>query len=61
MQTIKITFQDLTSVEVQFPDSQAEEFERWLRFANQNLTYSIPGEDRVIRRKDISRTERITK
>jgi hypothetical protein len=59
MQTIRIHFQDLTSVDVQFSDSQAEEFIGWLRFANQNATYAIPSEEKEIKRKDIARIEKV--
>ena len=59
MQTIRITFQDLTFIDAQFSDAQAEEFKRWLRFANQSWTYTIPGEENEIIRKDVSRIERL--
>ena len=57
MQTIRIYFQDLSSIDVQFSDAQAEEFRQWLRFANRDWKYSVPGEEKEIMRKDISRTE----
>ena len=57
MKTIRIHFLDLSCIDAEFSDSQAEEFERWLRFSNQNWTYSLPGGKKEIKRKDISRTE----
>ena len=57
MQTIRIHFEDLTYLDIQVSDSQAEEFHQWLRFASRNDTYSVPGTDREIMRKDIARTE----
>ena len=57
MQKIRIHFQDLSFLDVELTETQAEEFGRWMRFANMNWTYSIPGQDREIQRKDVSRTE----
>ena len=59
MQTIRIHFQDQTSVDVPFSEAQAEEFRQWLRFANRNDAFSLPGEEREIVRKDVSWTEAI--
>ncbi|MBR4474289.1 MAG: hypothetical protein IKS55_11710 [Oscillospiraceae bacterium] len=59
MQTIRIHFQDLSFIDVRLSETQTEEFERWMRFANQSWTYSIPGQEKEIKRKDISRTEKI--
>ena len=59
MQTIRIHFQDLSFIDVRLSETQTEEFERWMRFANRSWTYSIPGQDKEIKRKDISRTEKI--
>ena len=44
-------------IDIRVSDIQTEEFRRWLRFANRNDTYSVPGLKRVIRRRDIARTE----
>ena len=59
MQTIRIHFQDSTSIDVHFSDSQEEEFRQWLRFANQNEAFSIPGEEWEIIRKNVSWTEAV--
>ncbi|MBQ9661907.1 MAG: hypothetical protein IJV40_02005 [Oscillospiraceae bacterium] len=59
MQTTRIYFEDLSTVEIRVSDIQTEEFYRWLRFANRNDTYTVPGLKRVITRKDIIRTELI--
>lgn len=60
MKTIRIYLQDLSFIDAQFSDSEAEEFEKWLRFANQKWTYSLPEGKKEIKRKDISRTEIIS-
>ncbi|MBR4473991.1 MAG: hypothetical protein IKS55_10185 [Oscillospiraceae bacterium] len=57
MQKIRIHLQDLSFIDTEMPDSQAEEFIGWMRFAQMNWTYTIPGTDKKILRKDISRTE----
>ncbi len=57
MQTTRIHFEDATQIDIRVSDIQTEEFKRWLRFANRNDTFSIPGLKTVIRRKDIARTE----
>ncbi|MBO6094347.1 MAG: hypothetical protein J6P40_12160 [Oscillospiraceae bacterium] len=59
MQTLRIHFQDLSFIDAQLSDAQVEEFKQWLRFANQNWTYSIQGDDKEIKRNDISRIELI--
>ena len=59
MQTIRIHFQDSTSIDVLFSDSQEEEFRQWLRFANQNEAFSIAGEECEIIRKNIAWTETV--
>ena len=59
MQTTRIYFEDQSFLDIRVSDLQTEEFRRWLRFANRNDTFSIPGLKRVIRRKDIARTESI--
>ena len=56
MQTIRITFQDLSYIDVQLSDDQLEDFRQWLRFAHQNDIFTIPGVDKEIRRKDIVKT-----
>ena len=57
MQTTRIHFEDASFVDIRVSDIQTEEFRRWLRFANRNDVYSVPGLKKVIRRKDIARTE----
>jgi len=57
MQTTRIHFEDLSFIDIRVSDLQTEEFRRWLRFANRNDTYTVPGLKRVIRRRDIARTE----
>lgn len=57
MQTIRIHFQDLSFIDAELSDAQAEEFNSWMRFANMNWTYPLPGTEKEIMRKDISRTE----
>ena len=57
MQTTRIHFEDTSFIDIRVSDIQTEEFRRWLRFANRNDTYSVPGLKRVIRRRDIARTE----
>ncbi|MCR5137620.1 MAG: hypothetical protein K6C12_11140 [Oscillospiraceae bacterium] len=57
MQTTRIHFEDSSSIDIRVSDLQTEEFRRWLRFANRNDTFSIPGLKRTIRRRDIARTE----
>ena len=59
MQTPRIHFEDTTSTDIRVSDIQTEEFRRWLRFANRNDTYRIPGLKQEIRRKDIARIELI--
>lgn len=59
MQTTRIHFEDLSHIDVRVSDLQTEEFRRWLRFANRNDTFKIPGVKREIRRKDIARAELI--
>ena len=59
MQTTRIHFEDTTSTDIRVSDIQTEEFRRWLRFANRNDTYRIPGLKQEIRRKDIARIELI--
>ena len=56
MKKIRIHFQDLSFIDVELSDSQAEELSGWMRFANKNWTYSLPGEEKEILRKDISNT-----
>lgn len=57
MQKIRIHFQDLSSIDAELSDAQADELNSWMRFANMNWTYTIPGTEKEIMRKDISRTE----
>ena len=57
MRTTRIHFEDLSHIDVRVSDIQTEEFQRWLRFANRNDTFKIPGMKQEIRRKDIARTE----
>ena len=57
MQTTRIHFEDLSFIDIRVSDIQTDEFRRWLRFANRNDTFTVPGLKRVIRRKDIARTE----
>ena len=59
MQTTRIHFEDATFTDIRVSDLQTEEFYRWLRFANRNDTFRIPGMKQVIRRKDIARVEKI--
>ena len=59
MQTTRIHFEDNTFVDIRVSDLQTEEFRRWLRFANRNDTFSVPGLRQVIKRKDIIRVETI--
>ena len=59
MQTTRIHFEDKTSTDVRVSDIQTEEFRRWLRFANRNDIYRIPGLKQEIRRKDVARIELI--
>ncbi len=59
MQTTRIYFEDASFVDIRVSDIQTEEFRRWLRFANRNDTFSVPGLKRVIKRKEIARTETI--
>ena len=59
MQTTRIYFSDLSFVDIRVSDIQTEEFCRWLRFANRNDTFTVPGLKRIIRRKEIVRTELI--
>jgi hypothetical protein len=59
MQTTRIFFEDASFVDIRVSDIQTEEFRRWLRFANRNDSYSVPGLKREIKRKDIARTETI--
>ena len=55
MKTIRIHFEDLSSLDMWLSESQMEEFEKWLRFANRNDTFAVSGQ--VLTRKDIVRTE----
>ena len=57
MQTTRIHFEDQSTLDIRVSDLQTEEFRRWLRFANRNDTYKVPGVKREIRRKAIARTE----
>lgn len=57
MQKIRIYLQNLSFVDAEMSESQAEEFIGWMRFAQMNWAYSIPGVDEKILRKDISRIE----
>ena len=57
MQTTRIHFEDSSFIDMRVSDNQTDEFRRWLRFANRNDTFTVPGLKRVIRRKDIARTE----
>ncbi len=59
MQTTRIHFEDTSFVDIRVSDLQTEEFRRWLRFANRNDTFSVPGLRQVIKRKDIIRVEAI--
>lgn len=59
MQTTRIHFEDLSHIDIRVSDLQTEEFQRWLRFANRNDTFRIPGLKTEIRRRDIARTELI--
>lgn len=55
MQTTRIYFEDQSFLDIRVSDLQTEEFRRWLRFANRNDSFSIPGVRQIIRRKDIAR------
>ena len=57
MQTTRIHFEDSSFIDMRVSDIQTDEFRRWLRFANRNDPFTVPGLKRVIRRKDIARTE----
>ena len=59
MQTTRIHFEDASFIDIRVSDLQTEEFRRWLRFANRNDFYSIPGLRKQIKRKDIVRIETI--
>ncbi len=59
MQTTRIHFEDSSFIDMRVSDIQTDEFRRWLRFANRNDTFTVPGLKRVIRRKDIARTENL--
>ena len=57
MQTTRIHFEDSSFVDIRVSDIQTEEFRRWLRFANRNDTFSVPGLRRIIKRADIAQVE----
>ena len=59
MKTTRIHFEDATFTDIRVSDIQTEEFYRWLRFANKNDTFKVPGVKQEIKRKDVAWIERI--
>ena len=59
MQTTRIHFEDHSFIDIRVSDIQTEDFYRWLRFANRNDTFKIPGLKREMKREDIARIEQI--
>ena len=59
MKTIRIHFEDLSYVDFWASDGQIEDFHNWLRFANLNDNYDLPGTNQVVKRRDIAKIEYI--
>ena len=57
MKTIRIHFEDLSYVDFWASDEPIEEFHNWLRFANLNDNYDLPGTNQVVKRRDIAKIE----
>ncbi len=57
MKTIRIHFEDLSYVDYWASDSQIEDFQNWLRFANLNDNYDFPGTNQVLKRRDVATVE----
>lgn len=59
MKTTRIYFEDASFTDIRVSDIQTEEFYRWLRFANRNDTFKVPGMKQAIIRKSVARIERL--
>ena len=57
MKTIRIHFGDLSYVDSEASDEEIEDFHNWLRFANLNDNYDLPGTNQVVKRRDIAKIE----
>ena len=53
MKTTRIYFEDASFTDIRVSDIQTEEFYRWLRFANRNDTFKVPGMKQAIVRKSV--------
>ena len=49
--------EDLSYVDFGASDSQIEDFHNWLRFANLNEYYDLPGTNQAVKRRDIATVE----
>lgn len=56
MTDLKIIFSDASEKDLRISDLQADEFKRWLRFANQRDEFILPSLPLAIKRKSIART-----
>ena len=57
MKTVRIHLEDLSSKDFWASDGQIEDFHNWLRFANLNEYYDLPGTNQAVKRRDIATVE----
>ncbi len=61
MKTIRIHFEDLSTIDFFATERQMEDFQGWLRFAGQDDVFALPGSGQNIRRREIVRIETVEK
>ena len=59
MKTIRIHFEDLSTIDFFATERQIENFQGWLRFAGQDDVFALPGNGQKIRRREIVRIETV--
>ena len=57
MKTIRIHLEDHSYIDFWASDSQIDDFYNWLRFANLNDNYDLPGTNQVVKSRDIATIE----
>ena len=61
MKTIRIHFEDLSTIDFFATERQKGDFQGWLRFAGQDDVFALPGSGQKIRRREIVRIETVEK
>ena len=57
MKTIRIHLEDHSYIDFWASGSQIDDFHNWLRFANLNDNYDLPGTNQEVKRRNIETIE----